>query len=79
MAGGVSGQRPTRSFADVRKVTFNGVGKNAHLTLPKEISHLLEAAGIEYVRVTTTDEGILITPYREPELPGWAKTNGDVA
>lgn len=67
--------RPKRSFADVRKITFNGVGKNAHLTLPKEVSNLLEAAGIEYVRVTTTAEGILITPYREPELPDWAKTD----
>lgn len=63
--------RPTRSFANVRKLTFTGKGNNAHLTLPKEISALLQTAGVEFVRIETTREGILLTPYREPELPEW--------
>jgi hypothetical protein len=63
----------TRSTADVRKLNYTGTGANVSLTLPKEVSEILRRAGIEFVRVTTTTEGILLTPYREPELPEWAK------
>jgi hypothetical protein len=65
---------PTRSFGSVRKLTFAGKGKNAHLTLPREISQMLERAEVKWVRVTTTTEGILVVPYREPDLPEWAVT-----
>lgn len=63
----------TRSSADIRRVRYSDTGANASLTLPKEVTEILRLADIEFVRVTTTTEGILLTPYREPELPEWAK------
>ncbi len=62
-----------RSSSDVRKITYTGKGENAHLALPKEVSEILRRAGIEFMRVTTTNEGILLTPYREPIIPEWAR------
>lgn len=68
----------TRSFADVRRLRESGgTGGNLNLTLPKEISQMLRRAGVQAVRVTTTSEGILLTPYREPEIPEWAKPAED--
>jgi hypothetical protein len=64
-------EAPKRSFSDVRRLS--NLGNNLSLTLPKEVSDLLKAAGIEAVRVSLTEEGILLTPYREPEIPAWAK------
>jgi hypothetical protein len=65
-------KEPIRSFGSVRKLNFVGRGNNASLTLPREISQMLQRAGIKWVRVTTTTEGILVVPYKEPDLPDWA-------
>lgn len=62
---------PKRSYGNVRRL--NDVGNNLTLTLPKEISDMLRRAGVDTVRVTTTSEGILLVPYREPEIPEWAR------
>ena len=63
-----------RSYGTVRTLHETGSkGGNLSLTLPKELSTMLRQAGVEQMRVTTTDEGILLTPYREPEIPEWAK------
>ena len=43
------------------------------VTLPPEISQVLVAAGVEYVDVSWSIDGILITPWKDPELPVWAK------
>lgn len=67
--------RPKRSYGDVRRLS--DVGKNLSLTLPKEISDMLRRAGVDTVRVTTTSEGILIVPWREPEIPAWAQPTAE--
>lgn len=60
---------------NIRKLSIAG-GTNKSFVLPREVSDLLGRAGVEYIRISITDEGILLTPYwgEDPDdIPEWAK------